>query len=254
MEHKPTPESDGADPSLSPTILSALKAALAVADQPRAELITSPHHLAAETMGKVFGVDPDALSQSLQTSAEAIHGGSLAGVEGTLASQATTLNSLFHRLAQFAFNGSCSLDVFSGHMKLALRAQAQSAKALEMLANIKQGPRLVIAGQLNAAHQQIVNNHPESADSTAAREARIVRLARKPISEPGIASPALSSPALELITPSEHASLDPRSPREATPVHPPLAAVDSVHRTQKLRRKANQQPERRSRGHSPPAS
>ena len=73
---------------------------------------------------------------------------------------------MFHRLAQFSFENFSfenprTADDFSAWFKPALRAQAQSANALEIPANLKQGPRVVVTRQLNAAQQHVVNNGPE---------------------------------------------------------------------------------------------
>lgn len=137
------------------------RAILTSEDQPRANAITGPHRLAAETMGKLHSMEPDALFNSLEAAAVAINGGALQGVEGTLASQATTLNALFHVLTQLATEKPRTAEDFAIWFKLALRAQAQSAKALEILGLLKQGPKVVITSQLNAANQQVVNNGTE---------------------------------------------------------------------------------------------
>ena len=95
-------------------------------------------------------------------SAVAIHGGSPVGVESALASQATTCNALFRRLTELACGKPRSAEEFAVYFKLVHRAQSQSAKALEILANLKQNPRVVFAGQVYAAHQQIVHNSGDS--------------------------------------------------------------------------------------------
>lgn len=135
-----------------------------------AERTTSPHGLAAQTLGKLFGADARALEENMAEAAKAINGGSLIGVEGVLSSQAIALNAMFHRLTQTACEKPRTPDEFAVWFKIALRAQAQSANALEMLANMKQGPRVVVTGQLNAANQQVVNNGPEPLKPAKVRE------------------------------------------------------------------------------------
>ena len=78
-----------------------------------AERITSPHGLAAQTLGKVFGANTSSLEENMAEAAMAINGGSLVGVEGTLSSQAVALNALFHRLTQFSFEGPRSAAEFA---------------------------------------------------------------------------------------------------------------------------------------------
>ena len=102
--------------------------------------------------------------------AKAINSGSLVGVESTLSSQAVALNALFHRSTQFSFDGPRSAADFAAYMKLALRAQAQSASALEIVANLKSGPRVVVTGQINAANQQVIHNGSEPMKSAKGRE------------------------------------------------------------------------------------
>ena len=153
MESLPSPE-----PAPGEALALLLNHAIALADRPDADKITGPHALAGETLSKVFGVNATALTESLATVATEISAGTLTGLEGTLASQAATLNGLFHILTRHTFKEPRSPEEISLFLKLALHAQAQSTRALEVLATIKQGPRVVIAGQLNSAHQQIVNN------------------------------------------------------------------------------------------------
>jgi type II secretory pathway component PulJ len=131
-----------------------------------------------------------------------------------LASQAATLDTLFHHLTQLAFRDPRTTDEFSAYLKLALRAQAQSANALAAVAEIKQGPRVVVAKQLNAAHQQVVNNVVEGASRPARRKSVSPR-------------PALLSESSPL---PDYAQMDTRSPREAAPAHQPVEAVGEVHR------------------------
>ena len=152
----PAPASD--DQTAGESLALMLSSALAVARRPEADKITNPHAQAAKTLATVFSGDATALTESLTAAATEISGGSLTGIESTLASQAATLDALFHLITRHAFKEPLTPADLSTYLKLALRSQAQSTRALEVLANIKQGPRVVIAGQLNTASQQVVQN------------------------------------------------------------------------------------------------
>ena len=69
--------------------------------------------------------------------------------------QAHTLNHLFNRLTQRAFT-NLGGPWFEPYMRLALQAQAQSARTLETLAGLKSPT--IFARQLNVANQQVVTN------------------------------------------------------------------------------------------------
>jgi hypothetical protein len=202
------------EPSAQVDLNDALALALAVADAPRADTVTNAHDLAGKTIGKLTDTVCAAVTTRLQQEAKAISEGRLDSVEGRLAAQAVTLDTLFHQLTQFAFGEPRTLDNFSGYLKLGLRAQAQSADALAALAEIKRGPRVVVTKQLNAAHQQIVNNDGLNPARPVRR--KVAKSNQEALPEP--------SPH------SDHAQMDTRSPREAAPAHQRVAAVDEIHR------------------------
>lgn len=88
-----------------------------------------------------------------------IQQGDLSDLEATLASQASTLHSIFCEMARrSAAHMGGQIDSCERYMRLALKAQSQSRATLETLANIK-NPPLVIARQANfsAGHQQVNN-------------------------------------------------------------------------------------------------
>ena len=177
--------------------------------------------------------DMEIVKDRLEMNSQRVNQGDLTGVEATLESRATVLNDLFHQTAQLACGYKFASESFERTFRLALRAQAQSARTLEILANIKQGPRVVFAQQVNTAHQQIVNNGTSPAGPD---EPRIVRSAQHENSPPTSHS-LENTPTLQT-----HAPLDPSSPREAESTDPQLAAVDAVIRPHQRRRKAEQQP------------
>jgi hypothetical protein len=205
-----------ADPAPADALTQVYSLAIAIAERAEADKVVGPHTLAGETLGKCFGLSPVALTESLEAAAAQIGNGSLTGVEGTLASQGVVLNALFNLLTKHAFKEPRTAEELSAYLKLALRAQAQSASALSALAEIKQGPRVVVTKQLNAAHQQIVNN-------AAAGETPRVRRVRSRSAQPA----ALPEPPPL----PDHAQMDARIPREAAPAHQPVEPVDEIHRS-----------------------
>ena len=110
-----------------------------------------------------------ALTESLNEQAAKVRAGNLAQVEKMLLSQATALQSLFARLVERGMDADL-MPHYETHLRLALRAQAQSTRTLEVLANLK-NPPVVIAKQANIAqgHQQ-VNNGLLAGDPGRARE------------------------------------------------------------------------------------
>ena len=110
-----------------------------------------------------------ALTESLNKQAAKVRAGNLAQVEKMLLSQATALQSLFARLVERGMDADL-FPHYETHLRLALRAQAQSTRTLEVLANLK-NPPVVIAKQANIAqgHQQVNNGLPAD-DPGRARE------------------------------------------------------------------------------------
>lgn len=88
--------------------------------------------------------------------------GDLADVEAVLLAQAYNLNAIFNHLAQRAHkNMGEYLGAFETYMRLALKAQAQSAKTIEMLAAIKNPPAVAFVKQANIGNAVQVNNGQE---------------------------------------------------------------------------------------------
>ncbi len=103
------------------------------------------------------------------------------------------------------------LPHFEAYMRLALRAQAQSTRTLEVLATVK-NPPVVFAKQANIAQQQQVNNGP--AVPAVAR-------ARNPATEQS-----------KLLEPLPDERLDFGTQGAASGGDTALAAVETVHRPQ----------------------
>lgn len=139
-----------------------------------ARLMTAPEFAAArviraaERTGGYGGqLDTPELVGCLRALAGNVNGGDLGHVEAMLFSQAVALQSLFSRLVERGMKADL-LPHFEAYMRLALRAQAQSTRTLEVLATVK-NPPVVFAKQANIAQQQQVNNGPAVPAVTRAR-------------------------------------------------------------------------------------
>ena len=137
-------------------------------------LMTNPLFAAARTIQVTEGtqgygalLDTEELLKVLRVQAEMVNDGNLGRVEWMLLSQATALQSLFSRLVERGMKAEL-LPHFESFMRLALRAQAQSTRTLEVLATVK-NPPVVFAKQANIAQQQQVNNGPAVPAPTRAR-------------------------------------------------------------------------------------
>ena len=182
-----------------------------------ARLMTAPEFEAARAIQAVEGtggyggqLDTPELVGCLRTLAGNVNGGDLGHVEAMLFNQATALQSLFSRLVERGMKADL-LPHFEAYMRLALRAQAQSTRTLEVLANVK-NPPVVIARQANIAQQQQVNNGPAVPAVTRAR------------------NPAPAQSKLLETLPDER--LDFGTQGAASGADSPLATVGTVHRPQ----------------------
>ena len=98
----------------------------------------------------------DAIGVMTEKVAE-INNGNLKSLEATLTAQATSLDTIFNSLAMKS-RGSDSMSKMESYLRLALKAQAQCIRSIEVLANIK-NPPIVYAKQANIANgNQQVNN------------------------------------------------------------------------------------------------
>ncbi len=139
-----------------------------------ARLMTAPEFAAArviraaERTGGYGGqLDTPELVGCLRALAGNVNGGDLGQAEAMLFNQAAALQSLFSRLVERGMKADL-LPHFEAYMRLALRAQAQSTRTLEVLATVK-NPPVVFAKQANIAQQQQVNNGPAVPAVTRAR-------------------------------------------------------------------------------------
>ncbi|PXX07521.1 hypothetical protein C8R27_1518 [Nitrosomonas ureae] len=117
--------------------------------------------IAAECFTKIAigEVDLAEAVEVMKEKSEKIISGDLSELESTLAAQVVTLNAIFITLARKSTN--CEyLKQVETHLRLALKAQSQCARTVEVLAAMK-NPPIVYARQANIAHgHQQINNHP----------------------------------------------------------------------------------------------
>ena len=146
------------------------------------------------------------LVDELAHQVKAVQEGKLARPEGLLTAQAHTLDLLFNRLLRRAM-GSDTIPPFEANMKMALRAQAQCARTIEVLSALK-NPPVVIARQANVTTGPQQNNF-----GTAPSRAR-----------------ETENPPTELLEASDGERLDTSTTAEAIRGDPALATVDEKHR------------------------
>lgn len=118
--------------------------------------------VAAETYRET-GTNDGCAELTMMDDAEEIAEGDLSSVEARLVSQAVTLDTIFTTLAVRAHTAmsysSEGLEGAERYLRLALKAQAQSANTMKILAEIKQPKSITIAKQANIARNQIVTSH-----------------------------------------------------------------------------------------------
>jgi len=120
---------------------------------------TVPNTLAAQSFLKsLFGeVDLTEAATVMREKSIKINSGDLSDLESTLATQAVSLNAIFATLAKRSASSEY-VNQMEINMRLALKAQSQCARTIEILAAVK-NPPVVFAKQANIAHgHQQVNN------------------------------------------------------------------------------------------------
>ena len=144
----------------------------------------------------------DELAEQIKT----VQGGKLARPEALLTAQAHTLDLLFNRLTRRAM-GCDTIPPFEANLRMALRAQSQCTRTLEVLAALK-NPPVVIAKQANVTTGPQQNNF-----GTAPSRAR-----------------ETENPPTGLLEASDGERLDIGAEAEAIRGDPALATVDAQHR------------------------
>lgn len=176
---------------LSPTTLNAFTAETFIATSARALDLTEAVDIMKEKSDKIIA-------------------GDLSELESTLTAQVVSLNAIFNTLAKrSAQNMGNYLKSTEVYMRLALKAQAQCARTIEILATMK-NPPIVYAKQANIAqgHQQI-NNNPSHAHA-----------------EKNINS------ANELLSEDNNETLDTRGTVETSRLNQDLATLETIHGSQ----------------------
>lgn len=138
------------------------------------DLMISPTGTAASTLRTLVqesndpeqGLTLKEYSDALQRGIDKIHGGDLIELEASLFSQAKTLESMFHQLAQMG-RAEKRLDHMKTYVDLCLKAQRQSRATLETLALVKNPVFPQYVRQQNLAMNQQVNNGQVTADANA---------------------------------------------------------------------------------------
>ncbi len=111
-----------------------------------ARMVTSPEVAACRVVNKAecksgIGeeIDVPALLEQLREEAAAVNRGDLSQVEAMLTNQATALQTLFARLSEKGLAAEY-LQQYEAYMRMALRAQSQCTRTLEVLATIRTLP------------------------------------------------------------------------------------------------------------------
>ena len=177
-----------------------------------AELITSPECAALRSIMAIegndgAGVELDAVTllARLKLQSAAVNSGDLALCESMLINQSVAMQSLSTRLIERGMQQS-QMQNIEGFMRLALRAQAQSARTLQILNECKHP--MIFARQANIAHgpQQINNGAIAGAPATH------------------------NAPNKVLLEELPNERLDTRTQGATSRVDPAMATVEAVHR------------------------
>lgn len=115
---------------------------------------------AAESFVDNCNTDHVAVAATIAEDCMEVGEGDLSSLEQRLIAQATTLDVIFTRLvvksaSAMDFDG---MEAAERSLKMALKAQQQSANTMKILAEMKQPKNVTFAKQANVAHQQVVQN------------------------------------------------------------------------------------------------
>lgn len=133
------------------------------ADKVIAKTFSQPEVRAAAVIQQFDGetIDFTFMTEELRQQTAAIQSGDMSRPEAMLAAQAHTLDALFSNLARRAHSNMVAGygDATERYLRLALKAQAQSVRTIEVLAELKYPKTISFIGQANIAngHQQINN-------------------------------------------------------------------------------------------------
>lgn len=155
------------------------------AEKVERDRLTAVLHVSPAAMGAVASVnflkncfgetDIEALCHSLKASMTRVNNGDLAEVESMLIGQAVALQAMFASLSRRAFVQD-QLKQYETHFRLALKAQSQCCRTIEVLSAMK-NPPIVLARQANVTTgpQQINNGVPAPGVPPACGEAKPIQ-------------------------------------------------------------------------------
>lgn len=136
----------------------------------------------ARNFSKIMGVtDLTETTSVMQEKVGKVNMGDLTELEATLTAQSVTLDTMFNELARRAvLNMGEHLSATETYMRLALKAQSQCARTIEVLAAMK-NPPVVYAKQANIAHgNQQVNNGSNQSNTHADAHPHTGRIINQP--------------------------------------------------------------------------
>lgn len=126
--------------------------------------------ITAKSFTKIGDIDLSETVKVMRNKISKVNAGDLKELEATLTAQSVSLNAVFNELARRAIN-SDTMSKLEIYMRLSLKAQAQCARTIEVLAAMK-NPTVIFAKQANIAngHQQINNGNKVTSTRTHAQE------------------------------------------------------------------------------------
>lgn len=152
-------------------------------------------------------VDLTEAVEVMKEKSEKIIAGDLSDLESTLAAQVVSLNAIYTSLSKRSM--ACEyISQMETNLRLALKAQAQCARTVEVLATIK-NPPIVFAKQANIAqgHQQINNGNQSITHAGKTKKS-----------------------SNELLSEDSNATLDSRGTTKTGGANQELAAVETIDR------------------------
>lgn len=141
-------------------------AVITFGDMITAKAMTMPEVRAARTIQRFEGdhLDVNAEVDELRRLVSKANMGDMTTPEAMLVAQAHTLDALFCNLAMRSHSNMEAgyIEASDRYMRLALKAQAQAAKTIQILAELKNPRPVAFVKQANIATNQQVNNGPHA--------------------------------------------------------------------------------------------
>lgn len=169
---------------------------------------TTLNAVTARSFSKIMGAtDLTETISVMREKVSKVNAGDLTEIEATLTAQTVTLDTMFNELARRALlNMGEHLSAAETYMRLALKAQSQCARTIEVLAAMK-NPPVIFAKQMNVTNgnQQVNNGSSPNATHT-----------EKTITQSN-----------ELLTKGNHATLDTRGTAATSGINQNMATVET---------------------------